>query len=48
MFMNVYLAASLGPGMYQYTYIIYLMEDCIYQLMVEQGGSMLMPNLPRW
>jgi hypothetical protein len=27
---------------------IYWMDDCIYQLMLEHGGSMLLPNLARW
>jgi hypothetical protein len=29
---------------------IYILDGglCIYQLMLEQGGSMLLPNLARW
>jgi hypothetical protein len=32
---------------YSHRYI-YWMEDCIYQLMLEHEGSILLPNLVRW
>jgi hypothetical protein len=38
---------SCAGFIHRYIYI-YWVEDCIYQLMFEHGGSMLPPNLARW